>query len=83
MDRDGSLASALQAAHAWIDRLGSDVAKAEERNTAERERLEGAWRIFHETVENCREAKKRAFLCRDEARREAREIREGALRESV
>ena len=55
-DREGLLASALQAAHACIDKFGSDVAKAEERNAAEQERLWEAWRRFHEVLENSREA---------------------------
>ena len=83
MGRGGLLASALQAAHACIDKFGADVAQAEERNAAEWMRIEGAWRRFHEALEDSREAERLAFQRREDARREAREIREGAKKEAT
>jgi hypothetical protein len=75
-------ATAIQAAHRCLDRLGVDLAAEEEWLDVEHARLMEAWGKLHEVVENSRKIDEAMCLHRKEARREAKEIRESAATEA-
>jgi hypothetical protein len=75
-------ATAIQAAHRCLDKLGADLAAAEEELDVERTRLAEAWSKLHEVVENSRKADEAARLHREKARLQAKEIRESAATEA-